>query len=70
MSGDRIISALDRIANAMDRIERAQAQPTNGVPDLRLAELNARHAKLRNEAQAVLSSLNSMISGQIEAGNG
>jgi hypothetical protein len=70
MSGDRTIAALDRIASAMDRIERAQAQTSGSAPDLRLPELSSRHAKLRNEAQAVLLSLDALISAQSGADHG
>jgi hypothetical protein len=70
MSGDRITAALDRIAKAMDRIEHVHAHASSSAPDLRLPELNARHAKLRSETQAVLSSLELLISEQRGSNHG
>lgn len=67
MSEDRLSSALRRIAAAMERIETValsplpQAAEDAPADDGKLAELAARHAKLKEETTIALSALDAVI---------
>lgn len=68
MSEDRLPNALRRIAAAMERIEAVALSPAPQAPaphtgddEAKLAELTARHAKLKEETTIALSALDAVI---------
>lgn len=65
MSNDRKNKALARIADALHRLDSLADSPLPAGPDAEtaaeLADLAARHAKLKEEASIALSALDAVI---------
>ncbi|MFM8541735.1 MAG: hypothetical protein ACKOAM_00470 [Chakrabartia sp.] len=66
MSNQRLNIALGRIAAALDRIEQVADQPlplaeSDGTSFAELANLQERHAKLKEEATIALSALDAVL---------
>jgi hypothetical protein len=66
MSDQRLNTALGRIAAALDRIEQVADQPlplaeSDGTSVAELANLQERHAKLKDEATIALSALDAVL---------
>lgn len=66
MSDQRLNTALGRIAAALDRIEQVAGQPlplaeSDGTSIAELANLQERHAKLKEEATIALSALDAVL---------
>lgn len=78
MSDARMTNALRRIAAAMERIETVALSPApqlaeadpNGADEAKLAELTARHAKLKEETTIALSALDAVIARASAASRG
>jgi hypothetical protein len=62
MSDNGAFTAIERIERALARIEAVSARaPQSPSNDLALAELTARHAALRTEAQRALADLDALM---------
>jgi hypothetical protein len=63
MESERFQQALRRLEAAVERVERLPV-PTAAAPDERLADLERRHARLRDGAAQALNRLDRLIEGQ------
>jgi len=67
MDNERFNKALGRLHAAIERVEQAAVATPTGAPDARLAELEARHQRLRDGTSDALARLDRLIDSASDA---